>query len=293
MGVRALEMHRGEQQVTDAAVGDGQGLPSEILEAAHRTGQELLDAFAGICAENGLRYYLAYGTLLGAVRHKGPIPWDDDVDVAMPREDYERFRAMMLARLEGESYHIQCFENERNIPFYFMRFCKRGTTYILRGHADIDLNCREFWLDIFPLDESMAPSERRTHADGRKMELARRILYNKVRTNMQGRSLRARAMHMLLRGASVDRIHSYAQRIMWRNRGKQLAYYTDHTVHYEAGKVVFPKQWFDPPVKLEYNGKLYDAPREWDKVLTQIYNNYMIPPPPDERKGHAPVEARF
>ena len=71
-------------------------LTPEMLEAAHRTGEELLDVFVRICGDNDLRYYLAYGTLLGAARHKGPIPWDDDVDVVMPRRDYERFKSIML-----------------------------------------------------------------------------------------------------------------------------------------------------------------------------------------------------
>ena len=85
---------------------------SKLMEQIHACGQEILDEFVSICEENNFKYYLYYGTLLGAVRHKGPIPWDDDVDVVMPREDYDAFKKLMLARPEGGLYHIQCYEND-------------------------------------------------------------------------------------------------------------------------------------------------------------------------------------
>ena len=101
----------------------------EILDKIHACGQEILDEFVRICEENHLKYYLIAGTLLGAVRHKGPIPWDDDVDVCMPREDFEKFKKIMLARPEGELYHIHCHENDPCYPQRICRVMKRGTVY--------------------------------------------------------------------------------------------------------------------------------------------------------------------
>ena len=76
-------------------------ISDEVMRDIHKCTQEILDVFVKVCEENNLRYYLIYGTLLGAVRHKGPIPWDDDLDVCMPREDFEKFKRIMLERNGG------------------------------------------------------------------------------------------------------------------------------------------------------------------------------------------------
>lgn len=76
-------------------------LTKEQLKKVQMIGQELLDEFVRVCEDNRLKYYLSCGTLLGAVRHKGFIPWDDDVDVEMPREDFEKFKKIMLERQNG------------------------------------------------------------------------------------------------------------------------------------------------------------------------------------------------
>ena len=102
-------------------------ISSETIEKIHACGQEVLDAFVQICEQNNLRYYIIAGTLLGAVRHKGPIPWDDDVDVCMPRKDFEKFKKIMLARPEGELYHIHCRENDSNYPQIMVHLMKKGT----------------------------------------------------------------------------------------------------------------------------------------------------------------------
>lgn len=115
------------------------------LEETQHYGEELLVSFDRFCAANGLRYYLAYGTLLGAVRHHGFIPWDDDIDVSMPRPDYERLRSLA----PPEHAHF-IFPDDADSPWPFTKVCDDRTVYDepwihpVKGYG--------VFVDISPLD---------------------------------------------------------------------------------------------------------------------------------------------
>lgn len=112
---------------------------------------EILKDFRQICESLGLQYYLTAGTLLGTIRHQGFIPWDDDIDVAMPREDYDKF-AMLGAEKLGDGYIYQSHITEPNFPYYFAKIRKTGTRVeepILRS---IPMD-QGIYIDIFPLDQ--------------------------------------------------------------------------------------------------------------------------------------------
>ena len=114
---------------------------------------EILDEFARICDENNLNYFLHGGTLIGAVRHKGFIPWDDDIDVAMPRKDYEKFIDIFY-NLENTNYYILSDRSPENTSYYynpFFKLCKKGTVF-----ADKSIKPDEYsgiYIDIFPFDK--------------------------------------------------------------------------------------------------------------------------------------------
>ena len=112
---------------------------------------DLLREFKQICEENGLRYFLWSGTLLGAVRHQGFIPWDDDIDVAMPREDYDRFRSLAGQGLK-KPYELQTNENDSGIfRGGLMRFRNSDTTGV--EIQDVERFCNwGIWIDILALD---------------------------------------------------------------------------------------------------------------------------------------------
>ena len=134
-----MEYFTGEQAAHDR----------QIMDRIHECGQEILDAFVEICTEHNLKYYLAGGSLLGAVRHKGPIPWDDDVDVYMPRADADAFKKLMLDRPDGEPYHIQCYENEPTFVHFNLHYNKRGTVYKTKVAIEKKRRYMELWLDVF------------------------------------------------------------------------------------------------------------------------------------------------
>ena len=110
--------------------------------------KEMLSDLHSICMENHIRYFVAFGTLLGAIRHNGFIPWDDDIDICMPREDYEKFCCL----LNSKRYPYYMLTPEDNRFYYncFSRFCSQKGTLRLKGIMDI--NQLGPFIDVFTLD---------------------------------------------------------------------------------------------------------------------------------------------
>ena len=112
---------------------------------------EMLKVIDGLCTRHGLRYYLHGGTLLGAVRHGGFIPWDDDADISMPRPDYEKFLEIAKKELAAD-YFVQDYRTEKYGRFVFAKLRKNGTVCKNEHHAHIKMH-QGIFIDIFPLDE--------------------------------------------------------------------------------------------------------------------------------------------
>ena len=110
---------------------------------------EILKEFIRICKDNNLQYYLVGGTCLGAVRHKGFIPWDDDIDVAMPRDDYDKF--ITLQDQMKKPYFIQTYKSDKNYIYNFAKVRDSSTTFVENFFACSQMN-HGVWIDVFPLD---------------------------------------------------------------------------------------------------------------------------------------------
>ncbi|WP_275450129.1 LicD family protein [Thermoclostridium stercorarium] len=103
-----------------------------------------------ICDKYNINYFIIGGTLLGAIRHKGFIPWDDDLDIGMTRDDYNKFMDVASKEL-GDEYILQTFFTEENTPFYFAKVRKKNTKFIEEYCKDLDIN-HGIFIDIFPYD---------------------------------------------------------------------------------------------------------------------------------------------
>ena len=247
---------------------------------------EVLKELRRLCDKHGLRYYLTAGTLLGAVRHKGFIPWDDDVDIVMPRRDYNRLKKIARREL-SEGFFYQSADTEYKCPFFFTKIRMDGTSVtepLLEG-VKIHDGC---YVDVFPLD--VCPmSDRRAE---RYFKLTRMIFcaiiarlnpdfvceYTKGGAIFAFKLLRRMPIWLLkwLRG-SVRRYYS-----LFSRRGR-LA-----TVD---GSYGFPREsydieWFDEAVSLEFEGESFIAPKRYDDILTHMYGDYMTPPDESMRHGH-------
>lgn len=245
---------------------------------------DLLLEFHRVCTLLGLRYYLTAGTLLGAIRHKGFIPWDDDIDVAMPRADYDKF-ARSASQYILEEYAYQEYRTEPNFPYYFAKLRKRNTRVeepILRA-IQMEQGC---YIDIFPLD--CCPSnDKLAELFFKMIELLDCAVLSQVsgefECGYQKQYMRF-SWNVLRR---LPRSWIFALRECVRKLsglgGKKLC-----TV---GGCHGYPREsylpfWFDEVVELEFEGHTFPAPAGWDALLRNMYGDYMSPLPPEERHGH-------
>lgn len=241
----------------------------------------LLEELATLCEEHDLRYYLAYGTLIGAARHGGFIPWDDDVDVMMPRDDFETLMEHFDRwRLHPTTSFTHCRNNSSRFPFGRIV----DTRTLVEEEYSIDTKALGAWVDIFPLDDTPINAAM----------LHRRISYWNVARMLaasdqnKGASIGARIIKQLLvpffrkRGAS-----HYARKIdeaIMRWSKSNPTTYSEMTSITEQRKPL-PKIWFDTE-SLEFEDRSYCVPKGYDEFLTSCYGDWRSLPPEDQRVSH-------
>ncbi len=248
---------------------------------------EQLCVFAEICDKYNLRYYLVGGTLLGAVRHKGFIPWDDDIDVAMPRVDYNRFLDIAPHELPKDLE----LENPVQIPkdpYYVTRLRRRNTVYESGYIRQFELPCTGVWIDVFPLDDQPRQESFLQRIDGYLIE---RHLNRIIRNYYNAGPITAGggAYLWLARCLPFAFYRKARDRIARRHEGKNLAYWLTYAGIFGYRKETFAKSVFEPPAQLEFEGRLYTAPGDYHQWLLRMYGDYMQLPPPEKRVPHKAV----
>lgn len=248
-------------------------------------------SFRDICEKEGLRYYLAFGTLLGAVRHKGFIPWDDDVDILMPRSDYERLREM-APKIRTNDYELLHYSHEPNYFQYFMKYCDRRTIVtpprFNNGYL-YGLN-----IDIFPLDYFDGPDGESVHQEMISMKKAIKKLEDKYwiwGTYQTGpkavvKKMIKKALYLLhkKKADSISSVYAEAD-LKLRKRANAEGPYAAYM--YDRQNALWLKKDFtggnDETSDLLFEGFHFTGPADPDTVLTKLFGDYMTPPPPEKQ----------
>ncbi len=247
---------------------------------------DILIEFRRVCEELGLRYYLTAGTLLGAVRHKGFIPWDDDIDVAMPKNDYEMF-SRQGHRLLSPEYAFQDHRIEPNFPYHFAKVRKRGTRAIEPILGSIDME-QGIYIDIFPLDICPDQDERAV-LFFKGVELLNSAVLARVSPEFVCgyKKPYMRLLWNLLRRLPNRALFWLRERLCdaaaWGASGQKLC-----TVNGSHGypRESYEAEWFRETVYLSFEKERFPAPAGWEALLRNMYGDYMTPPPEEERQGH-------
>lgn len=241
----------------------------------------ILDYIADKCHEHRLRYYLAYGTLLGAVRHQGFIPWDDDIDIAMPRPDYEKL--------------IEIVKNDHLSPFrisslhdadYYYEWAK---VYDSRTHV-VETNVRTMkmgvWVDIFPLDGAVRPD----HPSRWRFTLRTRPRVAAVYTvlpptNHVWMKPFVWLMWQICRSIGFRPFLRSTDRLSQRHNFDDSPY-AGYLADHGSKKHIYHRNMFDNPIQLPFEGRQFYAPHDYDEMLRSLYGDYMQLPPEEQRLPH-------
>lgn len=253
------------------------------IEQLKRLELDILEAFVAFCQRHSLPFFLTGGTLLGAVRHKGFIPWDDDIDVVMLRPDYDRF-VSLFSEADTAPLAIVSGDTSRSFPLCSLKIHDSRTVLF---EADVKRSLCGVCIDVFPLDavpEDPAIRLPLLH----RFELFRAIRLEKVHV-CQTHPSRLKALSIAIRYAllhllpmSVPRaLHNAAIRRAARQSNGQWVGNLTSPLNLRAE--YFPRSWFDSTVPLPFEHLVLPAFSHYEDYLSAIYGDYMTPPPPEQR----------
>lgn len=255
------------------------------LEKLKRSQVQILDEVHRICCENNMIYYIIGGTALGAVRHNGFIPWDIDIDIAMPRPDYERFADYAYAAEDSRfAYHNH--RNTRGYGHTHARYSIRNTKLIDKiEHLNLNTENIGIYIDIFPLDN--APEAKKLQEDQankiakikKKIVLKQARVYQKDFKNLVIKKIVSKMMFWTDLRKLIDSFEKECRKY----ENKQTDFVCSMHSHYKYSKQCMHKDIYGTPSLVEFEGKEYYAPEKLDCYLTRIYGDYMKLPPEDER----------
>ena len=253
----------------------------EQVEELKQIEIQMFRHFLDICNRLHLRYYLLGGTLLGAVRHQGFIPWDDDIDVGMPREDYEVFLKEAPLLLPNNLF-VQTIWSDKEYLHCFAKIRNCDTTYIETTSAKRKMNHGVF-IDVFPLDYYPSDKLAQKWLDFKKMMLSFRVLQEFTLPYSKKLKIRVagcvgRLMYPSLMKALVKRENIYKS----IPQSKWLANYGGAW----GKKEIVPADWYGEGAELVFEDMKVIGPKHYDKWLTQVYGDYMQLPPVEKRVGH-------
>ena len=263
----------------------------EELERLKKTEMEVLAAFIEICEKHDLPYFVNGGTAIGAVRHQGFIPWDDDMDVGMLRDDYEKFLQVAPGEIEGK-YELMNAEINKDCLGYTMRMCKVGTKHITDEHSKYPTTFG-IRIDIFPYDNVPEDPKLRKKLL-RDINLYTRMYILRIIPNptvpfkgVMGKIMSAGCfvVHYLLKAfVSVDYINrKYRETsLRYHNQTSLVASLCD----VEPEISIVKKEEIFPLQELKFEGMTVKAMACNHEMLTRMYGDYMEMPPEEQRYNH-------
>ena len=266
--------------------------------------QTLLEIYKDIlyvCTENNIVCFLGGGSCLGAVRHNGFIPWDDDLDLLLFRHDYEKLPSL-LNKYYGDKYAIIGPHYIRNNPFNFIKVEKKGT--LIRTLFDDETDTFGIAIDIFPIDS--IPSNRLSNLI--HGIILNSIFYIAICTKLYQKPTMAdkvlfdtkEGKKKLLFRKIVGFLFSWFHYSKWMLIGDKIASksYKSEVTAIPSGRLhyfgeIHNLQVYFPPIKKSFEGIESFIPNDYDKYLSALYGDYMQIPPPEKREKHFIVDIKF
>lgn len=252
--------------------------------------KETLEEVIRICKKNNIKYYMMYGTLLGAIRHQGFIPWDDDLDIAMERGEYNRFLECASREL-NDRFFLHTYDSDPNYFVPFARVRRNNTTFIPAVYENTKFCNHGIWVDVFPLD--FARSNKSIYEYIRYQSM-RKILRPMASCNAVGAGanprLRRRILAFVSRRFKIESILRMIERVSCAQNNRENKYYVCFGSPYRMEKSYFPVQDFGQGISAEFEHLACNVPENYDAVLKTIYGDYMKLPPKEQRVGHLPVK---
>lgn len=245
---------------------------------------QLLLCFDDYCRKHQIRYFLSNGTLLGAVKYKGFIPWDDDVDVLVPREDYDRLVASFT---DDDNIKLVSHEREKRYLFPFAKLCDMT---IIKDEPGIDNGVPlGLSLDVFPLD-TWDPDPVRAEQEARQIrKLIKGLSLSKLMAPNASKALKRAVQGVLIIASKLRSPGYFLNRIIrtsCQEDQKGSGYLGCKSWCIYGSREILPAEVFADTIEVEFEGSRFPAPAGFDMYLRSLYGDYHQDPPPEKQKSH-------
>ncbi len=240
---------------------------------------QMLNDFHSFCESNRIKYYAGYGTLLGAIRHKGFIPWDDDVDVIVPRSDYNKLIQMFNKR--ESRFRIKNFNLDPKYPYNFAKVYDSRTKLVENLYHDYGMG---IYMDVFPID--YWPKD-----DGILQTIQRLQKLAKVKSYRIGKSqgikknIALLLLKPLLSWLSLKKLVCKIDDLVERSEKDEL-FIGNISANVYGKKERMKSEWLNEKTVMKFENIEVNVPVSYDEVLTHLYGDYMTPPPIEEQVTH-------
>lgn len=246
---------------------------------------EILEEVDRICKKNNVKYILDGGTMLGAIRHKGFIPWDNDLDIAMLRDDYKKFIKACEIDL-NEKFFLQTTISEENYPLNFAKMTINGTIYKSYIFKDLKMH-HGVYIDIFPIDNIYRPLK---GIQCRLVTIINSIRWCKLGLYNNKIKKIIYAPFTILPIRVVNNLSEILMQL-FNNRETKYVY---KVCHPSKSKKIYERKFHENTIRVDFKEGKYPVPKDYDDFLTQRYGDYMKYPPIEKQKpDHNIIEWKF
>ena len=266
-------------------------MSEHVLSKLQNAELEILKKFIEICKEINLKYMICGGSFLGAVRHKGFIPWDDDIDVAMPRPDFERF-IEIAPKLLPDDLYLSTYKLRRDHITLVAQIFNKNKEFTLNNSTRVMKTGA--WIDILVIDGAPSPGIKRKLFGIKYMyyrmmnqfaHFDEIVNLNKKRPFYENLAIKFAQITKIEKRLNAEKIGDNFHRFLKTN-----SYETSEYVATFMGaakmKEILPKEVYGDGADYEYEGMIIKGPAQYDIYLSHFYGDYMTPPPLDERNKH-------
>ncbi len=258
---------------------------------------DMLVEFDRVCRKHDIKYVIFCGTLLGAIRHKGFIPWDDDIDVCITREEFEKFK-LVADELDPSLCYFQDHTTDPYFRWGYGKIRRTGTTFVRAGQEHLKCKTGVF-IDIFPVDDIPKSVIGQMLNDFHSFVL-RKLMWSEVGKYSDSIGLVEKTIYKLMSKRPIEKTFRDFERmtrksnntsdnkvrlLMFRSFGKE---YFRRPLKDRYG---MPKKWFLDRKEYEFEGHSFYGPADFHESLVYLYGDYMTLPPENERDPHSPVSS--
>jgi phosphorylcholine metabolism protein LicD len=252
----------------------------------HYVHLDIATEFDRVCKKHSIKYFLAYGSLLGAIRHKGPIPWDDDFDVAMSRSDYDKFLQIVKVELK-EQYFVDCREFNQDYHLTYSKLYKKNTFY--EENENVGINSTKcIFIDIFPLDpvEKIYSIKFKLYFRVIRL-LSLAMIESSINVQSNFTVFKKNILRLVIILVGTGKLYPLFKAIIKRLKGKENQYIMNFCADLDTRHAI-PTFTIKSFQKSSFMNSEFFIPKYAETILTRLYGDfYELPPVEDRKPSHS------